>query len=81
MKAGDGDWAELNDAPIRELHHKVPRLKEGGDYKFRVKAVNAAGPGDTSRATSSVTAEKQPRMFYIVIIIFNMMTLSYGLPS
>ena len=60
MKSGDEDWVELNDPPIKETHYKVQHLKEGSDYKFRVKAVNAAGPGATSRPTSNITAEKQP---------------------
>ena len=60
MKPTDGDWVEVNDTPLKELQYKVQRLKEGSDYKFRVKAVNAAGPGETSRPTSNITAEKQP---------------------
>ena len=40
--------------------YKVPNLKDGQEYQFRVKAVNAFGPGTPSKATTPVVAEKQP---------------------
>lgn len=42
----------------------VPRLEEGNQYQFRVRAVNKAGPGEPSEATNPHTAKARWRKCY-----------------
>ena len=58
-KPKDGDWEDATPL-IKETEGVVPGLKEGEEYQFRVKAVNAFGPGNASRPTTGIVAEKQP---------------------
>ena len=60
VKPKDGDWSEATPVPVKDTQCVVPNLKEGQEYQFRVKAVNEAGPGNPSRPTQPVVAEKQP---------------------
>jgi len=59
-KPKGGDWTDANPGglPIKDPEFVVPHLKEGEEYQFRVKAVNASGPGTPSNATAPVVAEK-----------------------
>ena len=68
IKPEDGDWIEAVEVPATQTSAKVPKLKEGGKYQFRVRAKNAAGDGKPSRPTSSVTAENQPSKSQLVPI-------------
>lgn len=45
----------------------VPRLEEGNQYQFRVRAVNKAGPGEPSEATNPHTAKARWRKCIILI--------------
>jgi len=58
VKPKDGDWTEATPFPVKDTEFTVPKLKEGEEYQFRVKAVNEAGPGSPSTATGPVVAEK-----------------------
>lgn len=42
----------------------VPKLEEGNQYQFRVKAVNKAGPGEPSEATNPHTAKARYRKIF-----------------
>ncbi|ESO03551.1 hypothetical protein HELRODRAFT_191869 [Helobdella robusta] len=57
MKDKDGEWKEVSPL-VKDTKFKVPHLKEGETYQFRVKAVNEAGPGTPSAPTAPVVAEK-----------------------
>jgi len=58
VKPKGGDWTEATPLPVKGTECTVPNLKEGEEYQFRVKAVNAAGPGTPSIPTGPVVAEK-----------------------
>jgi len=68
MKPTGGDWTDANPggAPIKDPEFVVPHLKDGQDYQFRVKAINAAGPGQPSAPTVPVVAEKPKGSFEFI---------------
>lgn len=49
------------DGPVCE--GRIPNLIEGETYEFRVKAVNAAGPGEPSQKSKAITAKPRKCMF------------------
>lgn len=53
-KTPDGDWEKAANLPAGTTSARVGGLEPNGLYEFRVCAVNAAGPGDSS-APSELT--------------------------
>lgn len=45
LEEGSVDWVKASLQEIRSTEFSVDNLKEGGNYRFRVTAINAAGPG------------------------------------
>jgi hypothetical protein len=56
-----GDWEKAIEVPASQTNARVPDLIEGQAYEFRVRALNAAGPGEPSDATLPIVAK--PRNF------------------
>ncbi len=52
-----GDWEKAAEVPASQTNARVPDLIEGQAYEFRVRAVNAAGPGEPSDATLPIVAK------------------------
>ncbi|KAF0299363.1 Twitchin [Amphibalanus amphitrite] len=52
-----GNWEKALEVPADQLKATVPGLTEGEKYDFRVKAINAAGPGSPSNNTGPITAK------------------------
>lgn len=52
-----GDWEKAAEVPASQTNARVPDLIEGQTYEFRVRAVNAAGPGEPSDATLPIVAK------------------------
>ncbi|XP_060119212.1 immunoglobulin superfamily member 22 isoform X2 [Heteronotia binoei] len=55
-KKGSNLWVPVSKELIQGTKHKVDGLLEDTEYEFRVMAVNRAGPGHPSSASSSVVA-------------------------
>lgn len=47
-------WIKAAEIPGNKCEGTVPHLDENTEYEFRVRAVNAAGPGEPSKASKSV---------------------------
>ena len=56
-KEPGGKWMKAAEVKGKECAGKVEGLDEGQSYEFRVKAVNAAGPGEPSKHTKPVTCK------------------------
>lgn len=52
-----GDFVKAIEIPGNTCKGTVPKLEEGHQYKFRVKAVNKAGPSEPSEQTNWHTAK------------------------
>ena len=52
-----GDWEKAAEAPAGQTTATAKDLIEGTAYEFRVRAVNAAGPGEPSDATQPITVK------------------------
>lgn len=52
-----GNWEKALDVPPDQTKATVGDLIEGQPYEFRVRAVNAAGPGDPSNETPTIIAK------------------------
>ncbi|XP_071104533.1 twitchin-like isoform X3 [Haliotis cracherodii] len=59
-KKGEDDWTECLTLPASVTQGTVGNLKEGDEYSFRIRAENAAGPGEPSRPTNVLKVEDQP---------------------
>lgn len=44
----------------------VDNLEEGVTYQFRVKAINAAGPGEPSGESKQVTCKPRKRKIFLI---------------
>lgn len=58
-KKDSPDWepATSDGKPITSNYYNVDDLNEGDDYQFRVRTVNAAGPGEPSEPTPMIRVE------------------------
>lgn len=69
MDKDSGNFVKAIEIPGNVCTGTVPKLVEGEQYKFRVKAVNKAGPGEPSEATNWHTAKARFCEFTLHIFI------------
>ncbi|NXM91747.1 IGFN1 protein, partial [Oenanthe oenanthe] len=55
-KKGTVTWLPVTNVPVKDKKLKVPGLKKGVQYEFRVAAVNAAGTGQPSEPSQPACA-------------------------
>lgn len=60
-RTGEGKetWRQCNRRDVEETKFTVEDLKEGGEYEFRVKAVNEAGPSRPSATVGPIIVKDQ----------------------
>lgn len=56
-KLGDNDWSKAVSLPANTASATIDNLEPNSDYEFRVRAVNAAGPGDASTPTDLIKVQ------------------------
>lgn len=61
---GEERWRRCNEHLVPVLTYTAKGLEEGKEYQFRVRAENAAGIGEPSRATPPTKAVDPIGMFY-----------------
>lgn len=66
MDKDKGEFVKAAEVPGNQNVGTVPKLEEGHQYKFRVRAVNKAGPSDASEQTNWHTAKPRNCKFYIL---------------
>lgn len=66
---GTNRWVKAGETGPNECKGTAGNLDEGQEYEFRVKAVNAAGPGEPSQASKPVIAK--PRKCMYIILYFS----------
>lgn len=54
---GTGKWIKAAEVPPDDCKGTVPNLDENTEYEFRVRAVNAAGPGEPSQTSKAVVTK------------------------
>lgn len=63
---GEDRWRRCNEHLVPVLTYTAKGLEEGKEYQFRVRAENAAGIGEPSRATPPTKAVDPIGMFYLL---------------
>lgn len=59
------DWEKATEVPADQLEARVEDLKERGEYQFRIRAVNKAGPGEPSDASKMQIIKHRARKLFL----------------
>lgn len=66
---GSTKWQKAGETGPNDTKGTAENLDEGVEYEFRVRAVNAAGPGEPSGASKSVITKPRRRKFNPIPIL------------
>ena len=69
-------WSKGNKEPITKLELEVTDLEDGMEYKFRVLAENAAGPGPACEPITVVAKDPFGKLWSRNLLFFNSADLS-----
>jgi len=64
---GSPRWTKAAETKGPDCKGRADNLEEGVAYEFRVRAVNAAGPGQPSEASKPITAKPRKCMYNSVV--------------
>jgi hypothetical protein len=64
---GSPRWTKAGETKGPDCKGRAENLEEGVTYEFRVRAVNAAGPGQPSEASKPITAKPRKCKYNSVI--------------
>lgn len=71
-KVGNPDWEPASIGQVQGPSARIDNLDEGSSYEFRVKAVNAAGPGAPSISSGVTKIEpKKSKLYELISILMN----------
>lgn len=56
---GSQKWMKACETSSPECKGRAENLDEGVEYEFRVRAINAAGPGEPSDASKAIMAKSR----------------------
>lgn len=68
---GEDRWRRCNEHLVPVLTYTAKGLEEGKEYQFRVRAENAAGIGEPSRATPPTKAVDPIGMFHLLGVLLS----------
>lgn len=68
---GEDKWKRCNEHLVPVLTYTAKGLEEGKEYQFRVRAENAAGISEPSRATPPTKAADPIGRFYLMRLPFS----------
>lgn len=74
---GSAGWTEAGRVPGSKTSFSATGLKEGGEYEFRVTAVNEAGPGEPSEPTDPKKAKARFCKIRSVLPLYDRPTVMY----
>ncbi|VDM27409.1 unnamed protein product, partial [Hydatigera taeniaeformis] len=86
-KLGDDDWSKAATLPPSATTATVDQLEPNGEYEFRVRAVNAAGPGEPSlpselrKIVPKQTKPNGPEEVYVKNVLANSCTVEWTPPK
>lgn len=80
QKVDQHEWTKCNTTPTKIREYTLTHLPQGAEYRFRVLACNAGGPGEPAEVpgTVKVTEMLGKRWDHLLCAIFAFRLISYA---